>query len=130
MKQFSLEKYLKNPSWQVVMRNGYPVRILCTDRIDKKDGYVIVGLLPHSANFPQTVSLWKADGKSALMEEYDLFFTPIKHTGWVNIYTCDEYGNSTANEQIFDSEEDAKSYMKNSRRAKHYITTGKIEWEE
>ena len=126
MKQFSLEEYLKNPSRQVVTRNGRPVRILCTDRRDKENGFVVVGLLSDD----DAVSLWKATGESVFVKGYDLFFTPIKHTGWVNIYTCDEYGNSTANEQIFNSEEDAKSYMKNSRRAKHYITTVKIEWEE
>jgi len=31
MEQFSLEKYLKNPSRKVVTRRGNPVRILCTD---------------------------------------------------------------------------------------------------
>ena len=31
MKPFNLEEYLANPSRKVVMRNGTPVRIICTD---------------------------------------------------------------------------------------------------
>ena len=34
MEQFSLEKYLANPSRKVVTRNGRNVRIICTDRRD------------------------------------------------------------------------------------------------
>lgn len=31
MKPFNLEEYIENPSRKVVMRNGTPVRIICTD---------------------------------------------------------------------------------------------------
>ena len=34
MEQFSLEKYLANPSRKVVTRDGRRVRIICTDRRD------------------------------------------------------------------------------------------------
>ena len=36
MKQFSIEQYLKNPDRKVVTRNGLPVRIICTDRKQKR----------------------------------------------------------------------------------------------
>lgn len=42
MEQFSLEKYLANPSRKVVTRDGKNVRILCTDR--KLDFKEVVGL--------------------------------------------------------------------------------------
>ena len=42
MEQFSLEKYLANPSRKVVTRCGYSVRILCTD---KKSSLSIVALI-------------------------------------------------------------------------------------
>ena len=34
MEQFSLEKYLANPSRKVVTRDGRNARIICTDRKD------------------------------------------------------------------------------------------------
>ena len=37
MKQFSLEKWLENPSRKVVTRRGNPVRIICTDRKHGED---------------------------------------------------------------------------------------------
>ena len=42
MKEFNLEEYLKNPSRQVVTRNGREVRIICTDYKSRKP---IIGLV-------------------------------------------------------------------------------------
>ena len=34
MKQFNLKEHLEHPDWEVVTREGKPVRILCTDLDD------------------------------------------------------------------------------------------------
>ena len=128
MKQFSLEEYLKNPSRLVVTRNGRPVRILCTDRVDKEEGYVIVGLLPHDANSLQPISLWKANGLSALMEEDDIFFTPVKQEGYVNVF--DFASGARTDECVYDTFEEAVRFAKKNPDSKYYKATVKIEWEE
>lgn len=124
MKQFSLEEYLKNPSRQVVTRNGRPVRILCTDRRDKENGFVVVGLLSDD----DTVSLWKANGLSALMEEDDIFFTPVKQEGYVNVF--DFASGARTDECVYDTFEEAVRFAKKNPDSKYYKATVKIEWEE
>ena len=130
MKQFSLEEYLKNPSRQVVTRNGRPVRILCTDRIDKENGYVIVGLVPNSDTVPsQGVSIWKATGESVITKANDLFFAPVKQEGYVNVFDFASSGART-DECVYDTFEEAVSFAKKNPDSKYYKATVKIEWEE
>ena len=126
MEQFSLEKYLANPSRKVVTREGCPVRILCTDK--KSYNEQIVGLIMGD-NGMEFISTWTQQGKSFFNSDTpnDLFFAPKKHEGWVNIYKSkyDSYELS----QVYQRKEDAESekYINDSDV---YITTTKIEWEE
>lgn len=129
MEQFSLEEYLKKPSRKVVEGHGWPVRILCTDRKDDENGYVIVGLITERTDgYRQPVSLWNANGESVLTRETNLFFAPAKHEGWVNI--LDFPDEVRVDECVYDSYEEAKSYAKKSPVSKYYKATVKVEWEE
>ena len=118
MKPFSLEEYLKNQKRKVVTRNGRSARIICTDA---KGNYPIVALI-EEGGYDNALSYTK-DGKLYVGEtnDYDLFFAPEKHEGWVNVYR--DFDDVMCG-SVFATEEDAKC------KAKTAIATVKIEWEE
>ena len=120
MKQFSLEEYLKNPSKKVVTRDGRSVRIRCTDRIDPY--FPIVALI--STESGEDIVEYTSNGLHWLgaKTDYDLFFAPEKHEGWVNIYPGPFTGVV-----VYKSEEDAKHCANANAKV---IATVKIEWEE
>ena len=118
MKPFNLEEHLKNPNRKVVTRNGRSARIICTDA---KGNYPIVVLI-EEGGYDNALSYTK-DGKLYVGEtnDYDLFFAPEKHEGWVNVYR--DFDDVMCG-SVFATEEDAKC------NAKTAIATVKIEWEE
>ena len=118
MKAFSLEEYIKNPNRKVVTRNGRSARIICTDA---KGNYPIVVLI-EEGGYDNALSYTK-DGKLYVGEtnDYDLFFAPEKHEGWVNVYR--DFDDMMCG-SVFATEEDAKC------KAKTAIATVRIEWEE
>ena len=120
MKQFSLEEYLKNPSKKVVTRDGRSARIRCTDRIDPY--FPIVALI--STESGEDIVEYTSNGLHWLgaKTDYDLFFAPEKHEGWVNIYPGPFTGVV-----VYKSEEDAKHCANANAKV---IATVKIEWEE
>ena len=126
MEQFSLEKYLANPSRKVVTREGCSVRILCTDK--KSYNEQIVGLIMGN-NGMEFISTWTQQGKQYVNTDTlnDLFFAPEKHEGWVNLYKwankdCAYYIGSMYN---------SKAEAENKRdTSDNYVNTIKIEWEE
>ena len=121
MEQFSLEKYLANPSRKVVTKDGRPVRILCTDRISYN--VEIVGLIMND-NGMESIFTWTQQGKEYINSDTsnDLFFAPEKHEGWVCI--CRRFrNNGYFTDGIYDSEQEAKVRGGS-------IATVKVEWEE
>ena len=124
MEQFSLEKYLANPSRKVVTRDGCPVRILCTDK--KSYNEQIVGLIMGN-NGMEFISTWTQQGKQYVNTDTpnDLFFAPEKHEGWINVYRNND--SHTYAGAVYDSKEDAE---KRKIIDENYVTTIKIEWEE
>ena len=123
MEQFSLEKYLANPSRKVVTRDGRKARILCTDR---KGDYPIIALVENCDSINENVCSYDKNGifyTSGISDNNDLFFAPEKHEGWVNIY--EEGANRYLEGCIYITKEEAKRM-----RGYGYITTIKIEWEE
>ena len=120
MKQFSLEEYLKNPSKKVVTRDGRSARIRCTDRIDPY--FPIVALI--STESGEDIVEYTSNGLHWLgaKTDYDLFFAPEKHEGWVNIYPGPFTGVV-----VYKTEEDAKHGANADAKV---IATIKIEWEE
>ena len=123
MEQFSLEKYLANPSREVVTRNGRNVRIVCTDKRDLD--FPIVALIETIPGGEEVTHSYTKDGKHyiARSDILDLFFAPEKHEGWVNVYK--EGTNRYLEGCICVTKEEAKRI-----RGYGYITTIKIEWEE
>ena len=120
MEQFSLEKYLANPSRRVVTRDGRSARIICTDM--KSTTYPVVALIENGSGYEQLNTLSK-NGEYAANESSvnDLFFAPEKHEGWVCIFRG--FARVYYTDGIFDSEEKAKERGGS-------IATVKIEWEE
>ena len=123
MEQFSLEKYLANPSRKVVTREGRKARIICTDM--KSTTYPVVALIENGSGYEQLFTFSK-NGEHAVNESSrdDLFFAPEKHEGWVNI-SREEYGYEGG--LIYDSKEDAEKIAKVNKCC---VATIKIEWEE
>ena len=78
MEQFSLEKYLANPSRKVVTRDGKNVRIVCTDR--NINNFPIVTLIQLYNDSDEEVFTYTKDGKWRVDEStrHDLFFAPEK----------------------------------------------------
>ena len=126
MEQFSLEKYLANPSRKVVTRDGRNVRIICTDK--KGYEYPIVALIENKLEGFEGVLYYTKNGEYIANESSmsDLFFAPEKHEGWINIYR-NEDEDYYKGMIIFSSKEDA---IEKGRKFSDYITTTKIEWEE
>ena len=125
MKQFNLEEYLKNPSRKVVTRDGRKVnRFLCTDA---RGQYPIVALVEALDDDKESAFSYTKDGHFYPGEEHDynLFFAPEKHEGWVNLYR--DIRNITYVGGTYTSEKEAKENIYFPSR---YITTIKIEWEE
>ena len=127
MEQFSLEKYLANPSRKVVTRNGRNVRIVCTDM--KYKDYPILALEEIPDDNSEYIYAFTKDGNYKIgdLSIHDLFFAPEKHEGWVNIYKSNYGGYELS--QVYQRKEDAETekYINDSDV---YITTIKIEWEE
>ena len=123
MEQFSLEKYLANPSRKVVTRDGRPVRILCTDRKDLD--FPIIALIETSPG-QEMAYTYPKDGKHCTdyTDIFNLFFAPEPHEGWINIYRDSDNGRVYTG-RLYDSKEDAEK-----RKSDEYITTIKIKWEE
>ena len=123
MEQFSLEKYLANPSRKVVTRDGRRVRIICTDRRDLN--FPIVTLIERKLGEGEVIYAHTKDGIycNTCPTTYDLFFAPEQHEGWVNVYK--EGTNRYLEGCIYATKEEAKRM-----RGYGYITTIKIEWEE
>lgn len=126
MEQFSLEKYLANPSRKLATGDGRKVKILCTNR---KSPYPIVALVENHDSDNESVYSYREDGLYSLFslsEENNLFFAPEKHEGWVNIYKSKYDGYELS--QVYQRKEDAES-EKHINDSDAYITTIKIEWE-
>ena len=123
MEQFSLEKYLANPSRKVVTRDGRCVRVICTDM--EGTTYPVVALIENGSGYEQLTAFSK-NGEYAVNESSrsDLFFAPKNHEGWINI-SREEYGYEGG--LIYDSKEDAEKIAKVNKCC---VATIKIEWEE
>ena len=124
MEQFSLEKYLANPSRKVVTRSGHSVRIICTDRkaFQAEPSRKVIGLVDMS--YCEEAKIWYEKGNyyANSISSFDLFFAPETHEGWINIFD-----NTCPGNMIFDTKEVAEEQ---GMSFAGYVTTIKIEWEE
>ena len=118
MKQFNLEEYHKNPSRNVVTRDGRAAEILCTNYIGTQPIIAAIEDSEYSTAFCK-------DGRFIIGEESprDLFFAPEKKEGWVNVY-CED--NRQLCGTVYNTESEARQHS----RFSGYLATAKIEWEE
>ena len=128
MEQFSLEKYLANPSRKLVTGDGRKVKILCTNR---KSPYPIVALVENHDSNTEDVYSYRENGLYSLFslsEQNNLFFAPEKHEGWVNLYKWlgKEYTYHMGN--VYNSKAEAENGSSNNNYK--YVATIRIEWEE
>lgn len=125
MKEFSLEEYLKNPDRDVVTRDGRKVRIICTDR---KGDTPIIALVYDADEGKEYGCAFYPDGKYFIDkdDEFDLFFAPEKHEGWIIINKWPD-GERDTNGIIYDTELDIPN---KPQVGTHRVATIKIEWEE
>lgn len=120
MKQFNLKEYLENPLRKIITRDGRNVKILCTNFT--KAQHIIAQIEGNDYS-----TAFHKDGifVNGVESNYDLFFAPEKHEGWVNLYRGTL--NITYARCVYTSEKEAKESIDNAQR---YVTTIKIEWEE
>lgn len=124
MKAFSLEEYIKNPNRKIVTRDGKSVRIICTDK--KGGDYPIIGLCQITNDIENCFTFSPNGHHSSPTSEFDLFFAPEKHEGWVNVYkgyACYNLGGTVP----YQSESEAK---KGILKDCGYVGTIKVEWED
>lgn len=131
MKQFNLEEYLKNPSRQVVTRDGRKVRIICTDMI----GTIlpIIVLVKNPETLEEKLVAYTPGGRAAyLNEDLDIFFADEeahKHEGWMNVCKYPDGARKT-NGIIYSVRTAATEAISYTPQGVEYLDTIKIEWEE
>ena len=123
MKPFNLEEYLTNPSKKVVTREGRPVRIICTDV--KGASYSVLALVDKGDYEGPTLYTKKGEYSLGTECSYDLFFAPVKKSGWINLYKMNSI--ISPGPRAYDTKEEAESAAGDKS---YYISTIKIEWEE
>ena len=124
MKQFNLEEYLKNPSRQVVTRDGRSARIVCTDRA--LGAFPVLALVMEKSGIENSYS-YKTNGHyyENGISNSDLFFASEKHEGWTPVYR--EPTGKIRFGYAYSTKKEAEEASKYDTR---YVTTTKIEWEE
>ena len=128
MEQFSLEKYLANPSRKVVTRDGRNARIICTDRRDLN--FPIIALIENISGGGEKACSYTKDGRhyTDCSDIFDLFFAPETHEGYVNVYRSLDKDRAYYLGNIYNSKAEAEDTRENTKFK--YIATIKIEWEE
>ena len=127
MKAFKLDEHLKNPSRELITRDGRKVtKVLCTNA---KGRFPIVALVESFDGENETAISYTNSGHLFDGADYnpDLFFAPEKCEGWINIF---KNSNDTAflgENCIYSSKEDAE---REGMKCDDYVSTVKVEWEE
>ena len=125
MRPFNLDEYLKNPSRKIITRSGRKIkRVLCTDA---RGPYPVIVLIERPDVIADEAHSYTKDGKfcSGETHPFDLFFTPERHEGWINLYRGAL--DVTYAACVYTSEKEAKEHIDDTQR---YVATVKIEWEE
>ena len=119
MKPFNLKEYLKDPSKEVITRDGRAVKIHCTNY---NSSFPIIAEI-EGRKFSEAFDKNGYYNNDKEESRNDLFFASGEHReGWVNIYRNKTNGESYCG-KIYESEEEAKAQSDS-------LTTIKIEWEE
>ena len=125
MKQFNLDEYLKNPTKKVITRDGRSARIVCTNRLD--ENYPVLALVNYEdyEMCHSYTTFGKLHTNQTTDFGLDLFFAPVKKSGWINLYRMNSI--ISPGPRAYDTKEEAESAAGDKS---YYISTIKIEWEE
>ena len=125
MKQFNLDEYLKNPTKKVITRDGRSARIVCTNRLD--ENYPVLALVNYEdyEMCHSYTTFGKLHTNQTTDFGLDLFFAPVKKSGWINLYKMNSI--ISPGPRAYDTKEEAESAAGDKS---YYISTIKIEWEE
>lgn len=140
MKPFTLKEYLDNPTRKVMTRNGYPVKIICTNAKVFSPGvdstiYPVVALVsvgPRRGNPDITnedvIFSYSTSGRVNIgaNDPYDLCFETVKVSGWVNIYKAGS-ADAITSTVIYKTKEEA---MFGRTSSSDYLDTIFVEWEQ
>lgn len=127
MKKFNLDEYLKNPSREIVTRDGHPVRIICFNAniVDSDNTYPIVALIKKKDNTDYPASFTNNGVFNVGKEnDFDLFFKSTQKEGWTNVYR--DFNNEIIIGTVYETKEEAL----NKKIIDRYIDTILIKWEE
>lgn len=96
MEKFDIEKYNKNPNRPIIDEEGHPVRVLCTDPMEKSDRgrYVILGLvkrIDENGEPYDSVETYTWRGEPCLRESRQLYFSPSKKICWVCLFKDEDF---------------------------------------
>lgn len=125
MRQFDLDKYLKNPNRKIVTRDGRSVRIVCTDIMGAI--YPVLAVCKMNPTH-ECCNSYTTDGRLYTEgdTDCDLFFAPEKKEGWLNLYKDENGRVAIGTVYPIESEKDARMASED----KDYVATCKITWEE
>lgn len=124
MKPFDLE--LAKQGKPVCTRDGRPVRILCFDR-KSVDEYSILALVDEGNR--ESFIVCTSRGKFYKYgndNPYDLFMSPVKKEGWINIYK-ELNSDHVFTSPVYKTLDEANKVRDMSDI---FLGTSKIEWEE
>lgn len=127
MEPFNLREHLKNPQRKIITRDGRRARIICVDRCGLNVKQIVA--LITTLNGDEIIKIYWEDGVETRGQKdnpYDLFFTPEKKEGWINIYKYNSV--ITPGSQVYNTKEEAESARGSSLM--NYVSTIKIQWEE
>lgn len=124
MKPFDIE--LAKAGYPVCTRDGRPVRILCFDR-KSVYGYSILALVDEGDHESFIVCTSRGKFyKYGKDNPYDLFMSPVKKEGWINIYK-ELNSDHVFTSPVYKTLDEANKVRDMSDI---FLGTSKIEWEE
>lgn len=109
---------------KVVTRDGRSVRIIS---YDMRSCFPIVALIECGDH--EEIETCKNNGRAfpAREDGGDLFITPVKRRGWINIYRNPDAVRDSWGRVVYVTREEA---VENIARDKKYVATAFAEWEE
>lgn len=130
MEKFDIEKYNKNPNRPIIDEEGHPVRVLCTDLMEKSDRgrYVILGLvkrIDENGKPYDSVETYTWRGEPCLRESRQLYFSPSTKICWVCLFKDEDFPDIPRAEVT-----NSRTQMLVYKALPGFIDCKEVEWEE
>lgn len=130
MEKFDIEKYNKNPNRPIIDEEGHPVRVLCTDLMEKSDRgrYVILGLvkrIDENGKPYDSVETYTWRGEPCLRESRQLYFSPSTKICWVCLFKDEDFPDIPRAEVT-----NSQTQMLVYKALPGFIDCKEVEWEE